>query len=45
MKKTKGFALIGVLSGIAVAVVIAVAAYFIIDGNNKATDFSKYDFY
>ena len=45
MKKTKGFAAIGVAIGVVVVAAIAVAAFFIIDGNNKATDFSKYDFY
>ena len=45
MKKLKGFAIIWVVIGVVVAAAIGVGAYFIIDGNNKMTDFSKYDFY
>ena len=45
MKKAKGFSVIGVIIGVLVVAAIGVAAYFVIDGNNKATDFSKYDFY
>ena len=45
MKKVKGFSVIGVIIGVLVVAAIGVAAYFVIDGNNKATDFSKYDFY
>ena len=45
MKKVKGFSVIGVIVGVLIVAAIGVAAYFVIDGNNKATDFSKYDFY
>ena len=45
MKKQSGFALIWVVVGIAVAALIGVGAYFIIDGNSKLTDFGQYDFY
>ena len=45
MKKARGFSVIGAVIGIAVVTAIAVAAFLVIDGNNKATDFSKYDFY
>ena len=45
MKKVKGFSVIGVIIGVLVVAAIGVAAYFVIDGNNKATDFSEYDFY
>ena len=45
MKNRKGFQLVGVVIGIIVAVLIVIAAYIVIDGNNKATDFSNYDFY
>ena len=45
MKKFQGFSVIGVIVGVLVVAIIGVAAYFVIDGNNKATDFSKYDFY
>ncbi|MBR3236738.1 thioredoxin domain-containing protein [Candidatus Saccharibacteria bacterium] len=45
MKKMKGFSLIGTIIGVAVVALIAVAAFFIIDGNNKATNYNDYDFY
>lgn len=45
MKKFQGFSVIGVIVGVLVVAIIGVAAYFVIDGNNKATDFSEYDFY
>ncbi len=44
MKKTNGFSVIGVIIAVIVVVAVAVGAYFVIDGNNKATDFGKYDF-
>ena len=45
MKNKKGFSVVGVIIGILVVALIGVAAYFVIDGNNKATDFNSYDFY
>ena len=45
MKNKAGFSVVGVIIGVAVVALIGVAAFFIIDGNNKATDFKKYDFY
>ncbi|MBR3172854.1 thioredoxin domain-containing protein [Candidatus Saccharibacteria bacterium] len=45
MKKLKGFSAAGVIIGILVVAVIGVAAYAVIDGNNKATNFNDYDFY
>lgn len=45
MKKFTGFSKMGVIIGILVVVLIGVGAYLVIDGNNKATDFTKYDFY
>lgn len=45
MKSRKGFQLAGVIIGIIVVVLIAIAAFVVIDGNNKATDFNNYDFY
>lgn len=44
MKKMKGFSAAGVIIGVLVVAILAVAAYAVIDGNNKATDFSNYDF-
>jgi len=44
MKKLKGFSVAGIIIGILVVALIAVATYVIIDGNNKATDFASYDF-
>lgn len=45
MKRLKGFSVVGMIIGIVVICLIVFAAYKVIDGNNKATDFSKYDFY
>ena len=45
MKNRKGFQVIGLIIGIVIVGLIAVAAFFVIDGNNKATDFNDYDFY
>lgn len=45
MKKFRGFNTLGVVIGVLVVALLGVATYFIIDGNNKATDFSSYDFY
>lgn len=45
MRKKVGFSAVGVVVGIVVAALLAVATYFIVDGNNKATDFNDYDFY
>ncbi len=45
MKKFKGFSVGGVIAGLAVVAFIGIAAYLIIDGNNKATNFNSYDFY
>ncbi|MBR3252710.1 thioredoxin domain-containing protein [Candidatus Saccharibacteria bacterium] len=41
----KGFSVIGVIIGVAVVAAIAVAAFLVIDGNNKATNYNDYDFY
>jgi hypothetical protein len=45
MKNRKGFQIVGVVIGIIVVALIAIAAFAVIDGNNKATDFNNYDFY
>lgn len=45
MKKKTGFSTVAVIVCILAVALIGVAAYFVIDGNNKATDYSKYDFY
>ena len=45
MHNRKGFQLVGVIIGLVVVALIAVAAYFVIDGNSKATDFTNYDFF
>ena len=44
MKKLKGFSVAGVVIAVLVVVLLGVATYAIIDGNNKATDFGSYDF-
>lgn len=45
MKKLQGFSVVGLIVGIALAAFLGVATFMIIDGNNKATDYSNYDFY
>lgn len=45
MKNRKGFQIVGVIIGVVVVALIAIAAFLVIDGNNKATDFNNYDFY
>ncbi|MBO7132114.1 thioredoxin domain-containing protein [Candidatus Saccharibacteria bacterium] len=45
MKKFKGFSVAGVVIGVVVVALIGFGAYKVIDGNNKATDYDKYDFY
>ena len=45
MKKFRGFSVWGAVVVVLVVALLGVATYSIIDGNNKATDFSKYDFY
>lgn len=45
MKKCKGFSVVGVVVGIALVAFLAVSTFLIIDGNNKATNYSDYDFY
>ncbi len=45
MKTTKGFSVIALIVCVAVVSLIGVGAYFVIDGNNNATDFDDYNFY
>ena len=45
MKKFRGFSTLGVIVGVIAVVLLGVATFFIVDGNNKATDFNEYDFY
>ena len=45
MKNRKGFQLAGVVIGVVIVILFIIATLAVIDGNNKATDFSKYDFY
>lgn len=44
MVKFKGFSVIGVVAAVAIVAFLGVAAFLVIDGNNKATDYSSYDF-
>lgn len=44
MKNRHGFQAIGIVIAIAVVAAICIAAFFVIDGNNKATDYNNYDF-
>ena len=43
--KKRGFSVVGVIIGVLVVALIGIAAYMVIDGNNKATNFNNYDFY
>ena len=46
MKKSKGFSTAAVVASIvAVVALISLATFFVIDGNNKATNYDNYDFY
>ncbi len=45
MKKRKGFSIAGLIAVIAVIAGIGIAGYFVIDGNNKATNYNDYDFF
>lgn len=45
MKKYEGFSVAGAIVAVLIVALLGVATYAIIDGNNKATDYSKYDFY
>lgn len=45
MKNRKGFQLAGVIIGVVIVILFIIATFAVIDGNNKATDFNKYDFY
>ena len=44
MKKFKGFSLVGVIIGVLIIAAIIIGTVIVIDGNNKATDFDKYNF-
>lgn len=45
MKQKAGFSVVGLIIGIVVVIMVGVAAYLVIDGNNKATDYDDYDFF
>ena len=45
MRTKAGFSVWGVIAIVAVVVLIGIGSYKVIDGNNNATDYSKYDFY
>ncbi|MBQ6461065.1 thioredoxin domain-containing protein [Candidatus Saccharibacteria bacterium] len=44
MKKFKGFSIAGIIVGILVVALIGIAAFSVIDGNNKATNYDDYNF-
>lgn len=44
MKKFTGFSTIGVIIGVALVALLGAATFAVVDANNKATDFSSYDF-
>lgn len=41
----KGFSVGAVVAAVAVIALIGIAAYFVIDGNSKATNYANYDFF
>lgn len=45
MKKRTGFSVVGAVVGAVIVALLVIATIAVIDGNNKATDFSSYDFY
>ena len=45
MKHRQGFQVGWLIAGIAVVVLLGLATFLVIDGNNKATNFENYDFY
>lgn len=45
MKNNRGFSAVAVVAIIAVVALAVVATFLVIDGNNKSTDFSKYNYY
>ena len=45
MKKNRGFSAAGLIVGIVALAIVIIGTFLVIDGNNKATDFSTYDFY
>ena len=45
MKRMKGFSVASAVAVVVVVALIGIAAWMVIDGNNKATDFSKYNFF
>ena len=45
MKKYQGFSKGGLVAIIAVVAFLGIAAFLVIDGNNKATNYDNYDFY
>lgn len=45
MKHFKGFSVGGVIAVVTVVALLAIASFFVIDGNLKATDYSKYNFF
>ena len=45
MKKLKGFSIAGIIVGILALALIGIAAFSVIDGNNKATNYDDYDFF
>ena len=44
MTKHKGFSALSTIAAIAVIIFISIAAFIVIDGNRKSTDYSSYDF-
>ncbi|MBR3052378.1 thioredoxin domain-containing protein [Candidatus Saccharibacteria bacterium] len=45
MKQRQGFQVAGLIIGIIVVALLGFATFMVIDGNNKAVDYNKYDFY
>ena len=41
----KGFSVIGAIIGVLIVALLGIATYYIVDSNNRATDFSQYDYF
>lgn len=45
MKKLEGFSVVGAIACVAIVALLGIGTFFVVDGNNKATNFEEYDFY
>lgn len=45
MKRFRGFSKMGIIAGVVIVAFLGVAAFLVIDGNSKATNYNDYDWY